>query len=62
MRTEVEGIVGRPAVSERAVRDLWPLAIMRERGGDSRPSVLVARPESRERLVDLVRWAADKGV
>lgn len=62
MRTEVESIVGRAAVSERPVRDMWPLAIMRERDGDAPPSVLVARPETRDSLAALLRWAGEKRV
>lgn len=62
MRTEVERIVGAPAVDERPVRDLWPLAIMNERDGGAPPRVLVARPQSREQLAALLRWAGDKDV
>ena len=62
MRTEVEAIVGSAAVSERAVRDLWPLAIMREREAGAQPSVLVARPTSRDQLAALLRWADARSV
>ncbi len=44
------------------MRDLWPLAIMQERDGQSPPRVTVARPTSREQLASLVRWAGENGV
>src|SRR5260370_9819236 len=44
MRQELEAIVGAAALDERAVRDLWPLAIMNERAGKSAPRVLVPPP------------------
>jgi alkyldihydroxyacetonephosphate synthase len=58
VRSELEKIVGASAVDERPVRDLWPLPIMEERGGKTRPSVLVVRPAGREQLTSVVRWAA----
>lgn len=62
MRTEVENIVGAPAVDERPVRDLWPLAIMNERAGNPPARVLVARPPTRDRLSALLRWAGQNAV
>ena len=62
MRAELEAIVGAAALDERAVRDLWPMAIMQERAGHAPPSVLVARPSGREQVGAIVRWAAAKGV
>ena len=62
MRSEVEKIVGAPAVDERPVRDLWPLALMNERDGKPPAGVLVARPETADALGALVRWAGAKGV
>ncbi len=58
MRAELERVVGAAAVDERAVRDLWPMAIMEERAGRARPHVLVVRPAGREQLVAILRWAA----
>ena len=57
-RNELERIVGRAAVDERAVRDHWPLAIMREREGEAAPRVLVARPSDREQVSAVLRWAS----
>jgi alkyldihydroxyacetonephosphate synthase len=57
VRAELEKIVGAPALDERAVRDLWPLAIMDERSGKAPPRVLVARPSGREQVVAILRWA-----
>ncbi|HEX2679750.1 MAG TPA: FAD-binding oxidoreductase, partial [Candidatus Dormibacteraeota bacterium] len=62
IREHVEAIVGAAAVDERPVRDLWPLAVMRERAGEPPSSVLVARPKSREQVAELLRWAADNHV
>ena len=58
MRAELEAIVGRPAVDEREVRDLWPLAIMDRRAGNSPPRVIVVRPSGREQVVAVLRWVA----
>jgi alkyldihydroxyacetonephosphate synthase len=58
LRAELEEIVGAANVDERAVRDLWPLGIMDERGGNTAPDVLVARPSDREQVAALLRWAA----
>ena len=44
-------------LSERAVRDLWPLAIMDERAGRAAPRVLVVRPSGREQVAAVLRWA-----
>ncbi len=57
MRAELEKIVGAPALDERPVRDLWPLAIMDERSGKAPPRVLVARPSGREQVAAILRWA-----
>jgi alkyldihydroxyacetonephosphate synthase len=62
MRSDLEKIVGAAAVDERPVRDLWPLAAMRERAGQARASVLVARPSGREQLAAVLRWAAARHV
>ena len=58
MRAELEAIVGRHAVDERAVRDLWPLAIMDRRAGVAPVRTLVVRPSSREQVASVLRWAA----
>jgi alkyldihydroxyacetonephosphate synthase len=57
MRAEIEAIVGPDAVDERAVRDMWPLAIMRLRAGEAAPRVVVAKPRGREQVAALLRWA-----
>lgn len=57
MRSELEKILGAHAIDERPVRDLWPLAIMDERDGHTPPHVWVARPQGREQLAALLRWA-----
>jgi alkyldihydroxyacetonephosphate synthase len=62
VRAEVEKIVGKAAVDERPVRDLWPLAIMAERAGEAPPRVLVARPAGREQVAAVLRWAAANGI
>jgi alkyldihydroxyacetonephosphate synthase len=62
LRAEIEAIVGAAALDERAVRDLWPLGLMEERDGLQRPKVLVARPQGREQVIAIVRWAAANGV
>lgn len=58
MRTELEKIVGRAALDERPVRDLWPLGIMDERAGTAAPKVLVVRPAGRDQVAAILRWAA----
>jgi alkyldihydroxyacetonephosphate synthase len=58
VRAELEKIVGGAAVDERPVRDLWPLGIMARRAGDVAPAVLVARPNDREQVASLLRWAS----
>jgi len=62
VRAELEAIVGAAAVDERPVRDLWPLAIMRERAGQVPHKVLVARPSGREQVADVLQWAASNHV
>jgi alkyldihydroxyacetonephosphate synthase len=62
MRAEIEKIVGAAALDERQVRDHWPLGLMEERAGVERPKVLVARPQGREQVIAILRWAADNGV
>ena len=57
MRADLEKIVGAPNVDERAVRDLWPLAVMNRRAGDTPPRVLVVRPHGREQVAAVLRWA-----
>jgi alkyldihydroxyacetonephosphate synthase len=58
MRSELEKIVGAPALDERPVRDLWPLGIMDVRAGNAPPRVLVARPSNREHVAAILRWAS----
>jgi alkyldihydroxyacetonephosphate synthase len=58
LRADLEAIVGPAALDERPVRDLWPLAIMRERAGHVPQHVLVARPAGREQVAAVLRWAA----
>jgi alkyldihydroxyacetonephosphate synthase len=60
-RMELAKIVGAPAVDERPVRDLWPLALMDERAGTPPPKVVVVRPEGREQVAAVLRWAAANG-
>jgi len=62
MRAEVEKIVGAAAVDERPVRDLWPAGIMERRAGTEPPRAVVARPNGREQVVALLRWAAANGI
>lgn len=62
MRADLEKIVGRQSVDERPVRDLWPLAIMKERAGEPPPRALVARPANRDQLAALLRWASTNRV
>ena len=62
MRAELEKIVGAAALDERPVRDLWPMAILRERAGEVTPRVLVARPSGREQVTAILRWAAGAAV
>ena len=62
MRAELEKIAGPQAVSDRPVRDLWPLAIMEERTGSPPPKVLVVRPAGREQLAAVLRAAAAQHV
>jgi alkyldihydroxyacetonephosphate synthase len=62
MRAEIEKIVGAAAIDERPVRDLWPMAIMRERAGEPPPRVVVARPAGREQVTAILRWAAANSV
>src|SRR5947209_4142027 len=58
MRADLEKIVGAGALDERPVRDLWPMAIMRERAGQIPARVMVARPSGREQVSAVLRWAA----
>ena len=58
MRADLERIVGAANIDEREVRDLWPMAIMRERSGSPPSRVLVARPSGRQQIVEILRWAA----
>ena len=62
MRAELERIVGPAALEERPVRDLWPLALMAERAGETTARVLVARPAGREQVAAVMRWAHAHGV
>ena len=62
MRAELEKIVGAAALDEREVRDHWPLGLMQERDGVTRPKVLVARPAGREQVIAILRWAAANDV
>jgi alkyldihydroxyacetonephosphate synthase len=58
LRADLEAIVGRASVDERAVRDLWPLALMDERAGKAPTRSLVVRPSGREQVAAVLRWAA----
>jgi len=49
-------------IESRAVRDLWPLGIMRERAGQAPPKVLVVRPDTYEQVSELLRWAVAERV
>lgn len=49
-------------VERRPVRDLWPLAVMRQRAGRPPAEVLAVRPDSYEQVAALLRWAAGEGV
>ena len=62
MRSDLEKIVGAPAVDERPVRDLWPLSVMERRAGKESPRVLVVRPHGREQVAAVLRWAASSSV
>jgi len=62
VRSDLEGIVGAPAVDERPVRDLWPLSVMERRAGKEPPRVLVVRPHGREQVAAVLRWAASSSV
>ena len=62
MRADIEKIVGPAAVDERPIRDMWPLAIMRQRAGEAAPRAVVARPVGRQQVAALLRWAAANGV
>ncbi len=62
MRADLQKIVGAAALDERPVRDLWPMAIMRERAGEKPPRVMVARPSGREQVTAILRWAAANSV
>ncbi|HEY3195852.1 MAG TPA: FAD-binding oxidoreductase [Candidatus Dormibacteraeota bacterium] len=57
VRKDLEAIVGAAALDERPVRDLWPLAIMKERAGHARHQVLIARPSGREQVAAILQWA-----
>jgi len=62
MRTDLEKIVGAPAVDERPVKDLWPLGIMAERAGKAPPRILVVRPAGRDQVAEILRWASANNV
>jgi alkyldihydroxyacetonephosphate synthase len=62
VRAELERIVGAAALDERPVRDLWPMALMRERAGQAPARVLVARPSGREQVTAILRWAATNSI
>src|SRR5438067_2308549 len=62
MRTDLEKIVGAPAVDERPLKDLWPLGIMDERAGKAPPRILVARPAGRDQVAEILRWASANNV
>jgi alkyldihydroxyacetonephosphate synthase len=57
MRAELEKIVGALNVDERPVRDMWPLGVMSERAGETRPRVTVVRPTGRDQVAEVMRWA-----
>jgi alkyldihydroxyacetonephosphate synthase len=58
VRAELERIVGAAALTERPVRDMWPLALMDERAGVATDRVMVARPSTREHVAAIMRLAA----
>ena len=62
MREELERLLGVEAVSERPVHDLWPLGVIRARGGAERPRSLVVRPASYEEVGAVLRWAGEHDV
>ena len=62
MRTDLEKIVGAPAVDERPLKDLWPLGIMDERASKAPPRILVARPAGRDQVAEILRWASANNV
>ena len=62
LRSELAKIVGEPAVDERPVRDLWPLSVMERRAGKEPPRVLVVRPQGREQVAAVLRWASSNAV
>ena len=62
LREELEKIVGAGGVSERAVRDMWPLGVMEVRAGRAPARVTVARPVGREQVAAILRWASEKHV
>lgn len=62
MKSELEGLVGSDAVSERPVTDLWPLGVIRRRAGQAPPSVVVVRPPTSEAVAGVLAWAAAAGV
>ena len=57
VRNDLEAIVGAAALDERPVRDLWPLAIMKERAGHAPHQVVVARPSGRGQVAAILQWA-----
>lgn len=62
VKAEVAAIVGAESVSERPVRDLWPLGLMRARAGAAPARVLAARPGTYGQVAELIRWAAARKV
>ena len=59
MREQLEKIVGSAGVSERAVRDIWPLGVMQVRAGRAPATATVARPVGREQVAAILRWASE---
>jgi alkyldihydroxyacetonephosphate synthase len=60
-RSELERLLGKQAVSERPVSDLWPLGLMAARAGVPAEPVLAARPETADQVAALLAWARGSG-
>jgi len=62
LREELEKIVGSEGVSERVVRDMWPLGVMSVRAGRTPAAFTVARPVGRQQVAAILRWATENQV
>jgi alkyldihydroxyacetonephosphate synthase len=61
LESRLAGIAGREAVTVRALHDLWPLALMRDRAGRSAPPTVVVRPSSYEQVTQVLKLASTEG-